>query len=356
MEFTTTRLMPESIRIELINMEKNEIASVRSFPQIAMRNLLPGNGLKRIYSLLTNNKFSFDLINTRYADALPRMQVPVLSSAGSRVVSDLKMHGIAFATWPEFFDMTLYDHLRSEFDRHLTQFNKLTPASKGKAVFIDTIYKSHIFDVNDVVSSYLGSPQFAAIAASYMGMVPRFVGTSFWRTRPAPASERIYSQIWHRDYNDRKMLKIFVYLSDVGSNEGFFEYLSDSHWGGSLGSFCDKIGKDGYREYPSHKMLSPLIDSAPIVDLSKVDPSVTSGANAPWHGRPSRIQCLAPKATFIFADTFGLHRGGHVIEGHRDMVMTTYSTNFNVHKPHFSVTKSYSNHLDQFMRMTYGLH
>jgi hypothetical protein len=35
--------------------------------------------------------------------------------------------------------------------------------------------------------------------------------------------------------------------------------------------------------------------------------------------------------------------------------MTTYSTNFNIHKPHFAVTEEFAASLDPFMRMVFGL-
>ncbi len=336
-------------------MMTNELMNIRSFPQINMRTILRTDGMKRLCASLLNNRHAFNYINRDYINALPKMTIPSLSSAGERVVSDLKNFGVAFADWTEFFDMSLYKILRQEFDLHLEKFNTSPPAAKGKAIFIDTIYKSHTFDIGDALSSYLGTPEFAAIAARYMGMVPRFIGNSFWHTRPTPDGERVYSQLWHRDYNDRRLLKVYVYLSDVGEKQGFFEYATDSHWSGSLGHVCDHIGKDGYREYPSHSSLEPVIDKLPIISLSTVDKSARSGSQAPWYKGPTRIQCTSPKTTLIFADTFGLHRGGHVIEGHRDMVMTTYSTNFNVHKPHFSVTKRYSEQLDPFMKMVFGL-
>jgi len=78
-------------------------------------------------------------------------------------------------------------------------------------------------------------------------------------------------------------------------------------------------------------------------------------SSPPWRRQPSLIQCTAPRGTLIFADTFGFHRGGHVTSSHRDVIMTTYSSNFNIHKPHFAVTAAFADGLTPFMKTAFGL-
>ena len=117
----------------------------------------------------------------------------------------------------------------------------------------------------------------------------------------------------------------------------------------------DKVGSDGLRVYPNEDELEGCLANIPVINLSTVQDNCLSGDSTPWHGKPTVIRCQAPKGTLIFADTFGIHRGGHVESGHRDMVMTTYSTNFNVHKPHFAVTQDYAKTLNPFMKMSFGI-
>ena len=205
------------------------------------------------------------------------------------------------------------------------------------------------------MSQYLGEPRFAAIAARYMGMVPRFVGSSFWHTREAKSDARLYSQAWHRDYNDRMLVKVFLYLTDVGRDEGYLEYVAGAHGRGPLGRQHDRIGPDGFRAYPDSAVVDRQLARLPVVELPDVPVDRRSGEAAPWHRTPTVIRCMAPKATLIFADTFGLHRGGFVRSGYRDMIMTTYSTNFNIHKPHFAVAEDFAKELTPFMRMAFGL-
>jgi hypothetical protein len=335
----------------------DELVALRAFPQFARLKSLPSDRARELYARAMNNPRAFWLTNRRYLQGVTTCPPPELSAAGLRVAADLAANGIAFAHWSEFFPERFFSKISDRFYRYLDKFerNPRPGAGGGKGVFLDTVHKAHTFVTDDAVSMYLGDPGIAAVAARYMGMVPRFVGSSFWRTRPATGSDRLYSQLWHRDYNDRMLMKLFLYVTDVSETEGYFEYLAGSHESGVLGAEFDRIGPDGFRAYPDATAVERCVAGVPTFDLDKVAAEQRSGASAPWAGIPAVIRCIAPKATLIFADTYGVHRGGYVHAGHRDMIMTTYSTNFNVHKPHFAVTRGYADTLSPFMRMAFGV-
>ena len=62
------------------------------------------------------------------------------------------------------------------------------------------------------------------IANTYLGMWAKLEYVDVWYTPPstgrAPSSQR-----WHRDFNDRHLLKAFLYLVDVDEETGPFEYV-----------------------------------------------------------------------------------------------------------------------------------
>lgn len=332
---------------------------VRPFPQIIQRDKLKSEKTKALYSRAMNNEFVFRLFNRDFVRGLRQTPPPALSATSARIVADLKAHGIAFAALDEFFPNGMLPKIQTAFNGYLDTFNREREAKggklKGKEIVIDTIHKAHHFTANDLVSDYLGDPQFAAIAAQYMQMVPRYVGSSFWHTKPAPTGERVYSQLWHRDYNDRRLVKIFLYLNDVGSKNGYFEYVTRTHVGSDLGTVFDKIGPDGYRSYPDQAAVDETFAKCPVVDFASLSPSQRSGADAPWAKERTRILCTAPAGSLIFCDTFGIHRGGFIQEGYRDLIMATFSTNFNIHKPHFSVSEDFAAKLSPFMKMVFGV-
>jgi hypothetical protein len=337
-------------------MAEVELVPVRSFPQLERHNQLRTDFARSLYARSTNNEVAFRWINRDFVRGLRRALAPPVDATGKRVAGDLRANGIAFADFSEFFGPGFFAEIRSAFNRFREEFVRANPNPKlkGKAIFLDTIHRAHTFQIDDPVSAYLATPAFAAIAAEYMQMVPRYVGTSFWHTKRAPG-DRTDSQLWHRDYNDRRLVKSFLYLNNVGADNGCFEYATGTHMHGPYGRMFDRIGSNGYRAYPDPGEVASIIDQMPVIELDAVPSDQRWGAAAPWHNRPSIIQCRAPAGALIFADTFGLHRGGYVKQGHRDMIMSTYSTNFNVHKPHFSVTPQFAATLSPFMKMAFGV-
>lgn len=334
-----------------------EIVKIRPFPYIGARERLPNDSLRALLGRTINNELAFRWMNRDYVRGLANLPAPPLNAAGVRVARDLKANGIAFANFSEFFEPTFLDKVGDAFNGFRDAFNakRGNEELKGKEVFLDTIHKAHTFQTNDPVSEYLAAPTFAAISCKYMDMVPRYVGSSFWHTKPAPSDNRAYSQMWHRDYNDRRLVKIFLYLNDVGDQNGYFEHITGTHAYGSQGKSFDQIGPDGYRAYPDQQAIEKLANDAGTLKLSEVPANRRFGDAAPWHGKIKVVQCQGSAGTLIFADTFGLHRGGYVKQGHRDMIMSTYSTNYNVHKPHFSVTKEFAADLTPFMKKAFGV-
>lgn len=75
-------------------------------------------------------------------------------------------------------------------------------------------------------------PVIIDIAASYLGAVPKFVGSNLWWTFPVEASPEDRSKhahVYHRDVDDFKFLKFFFYLTDVPKSEGAHICVAGSH-------------------------------------------------------------------------------------------------------------------------------
>jgi hypothetical protein len=105
---------------------------------------------------------------------------------------------------------------------------------------------------------------------------------------------------WHRDSINRRQLKFIVYLSDVGSVNGNFQYMPKSH------RVWDKLGqnrflKKGLSEYRySQENIDTLVKNGNRVD-----------------------ELTGSQGTLIVADTSGIHRGKPIVEGVR-YAMTNY--------------------------------
>jgi hypothetical protein len=121
------------------------------------------------------------------------------------------------------------------------------------------------------------------IANAYLGMWSKLEYVDVWYTPAAGEEERRSSQRWHRDFNDRHLLKAFLYLVDVDAESGPFEYVPRSAPGGELDKLWPwrPLGEN----YPPEDELAERID-----------------------GRA--VTFTAPKGTLIFCNTSGFHRGG----------------------------------------------
>lgn len=106
------------------------------------------------------------------------------------------------------------------------------------------------------------------------------------------------SQKWHRDPEDRRMTKIFIYLNDVDRGAGPFLYVKGSQYGGRLGHLFPQDPPRGC--YP------------PAEELE---------ARVPPH---EVMTCTGRAGTLVFADTAGLHRGGYATEKERIMFTAGY--------------------------------
>ena len=127
------------------------------------------------------------------------------------------------------------------------------------------------------------NPRLLDIANAYVGMWSKLEYVDVWYTPPAAVEARRSSQRWHRDFNDRHLLKAFVYLVDVGEDTGPFEYVPRSAAGGELEQLWPwrPLGHN----YPPEDELEQRI-----------------GGRA--------VTFTAPKGTIIFCNTSGFHRGG----------------------------------------------
>jgi hypothetical protein len=137
------------------------------------------------------------------------------------------------------------------------------------------------------------------IANAYLEMWSKLEYVDVWYTSPGGAEERRASQRWHRDFNDRHLLKAFLYLVDVDDETGPFEYVPRSAPGGEL-----------ERLWPWR----PLGDNYPPEQdfAEQVD------------GRS--VTFTAPKGTIIFCDTSGFHRGGFAIGKPRVLATLTWDS------------------------------
>lgn len=225
-----------------------------------------------------------------------------LDAIQARVVEDLRRDGIAAVHIDELFPGQ-------------TVFRELSAYAKGLYPHADTktakIFLRNLWDAVPMLDFKNPFFRFAIdekitdCVHAYMKIATKFYYFTLNVTVPvSEGSEAVYSQRWHRDPEDRKMCKVFLYLTDVDEGAGPFTYVRGSHEGGKWRHWYPQVAPRG-GAIPSDAEVQKHIPRADI---------------AVGIGRAG---------TLIFCDTSGLHRGGYATKSERIMFTAGYCTQAN---------------------------
>jgi hypothetical protein len=136
------------------------------------------------------------------------------------------------------------------------------------------------------------------IVSGYLGMWPRLNGIAAWLNF-ATADEPQHSQLWHRDPEDFRIIKVFIYLVDVDKDCGPFCYIPQTH---PFGALAGTAPKQVQKKTVTDEQMRAAIEE------------------------DSWMTCTGPAKTMILADTVGYHRGGKPSNGKRILVTFTYTS------------------------------
>src|SRR5262249_7951019 len=113
------------------------------------------------------------------------------------------------------------------------------------------------------------------------------------------------SQLWHRDPEDRYILKLFVYMTDVDEQSGPLSYAPGTHARG-------------------------LVKKTPAATLCKEGPAYNYRTDDDQMAKIVRqqdwITAVGPKKTMVFVDTSGFHKGGLVRSHDRILYNCMYNS------------------------------
>lgn len=140
------------------------------------------------------------------------------------------------------------------------------------------------------VLDLINHPQLIRMAADYLGCVPTVSGLRIDWSAPSDGSPA-YVQQYHRDHDDWRFLKLFVYLTDVDDDAGPHEFVKTSH---------------------RH---SGRLTNRPYAESDVEDK----------YGRQQMLRVTGPRGTSFLADTWGIHKGNVPMNRPRLMLQIQYS-------------------------------
>jgi hypothetical protein len=262
----------------------------RSRTRFAARVTRVATGLER-RGVVATYELHDRLLSNRASRRRYAQQPGALDETQRGIVEQLREHGYATLPFTELVpDRAVWDELEADVARFVTE-TEAELERGGSALrrragkeFVVRKYSWGVQLGHDDPWLRAGiNPRLLDVANAYLGLWSKLEYIDVWYTLPEPDSERRSSQRWHRDFNDRHLLKAFLYLVDVDDETGPFEYVPRSAPGGEL----DQL-------WPWR----PLGENYPPDD------------ELAQHIAGRSLTFTAPKGMLIFCNTAGFHRGG----------------------------------------------
>jgi hypothetical protein len=148
------------------------------------------------------------------------------------------------------------------------------------------------------VQDLLADPSLLALVKGYLGCEPLAdVLSMWWHTAFHNHPDSNAAQFFHFDMDRFKWLKVFIYLTDVGPENGPHAFVRGSH---RTGAIPPHILERGYVRLTDEEVAA----NYPTEDI---------------------LAFTAPRGSIIVEDTRGLHKGVHVRDGARLILQLQFS-------------------------------
>ena len=248
-----------------------------------------------------------------------------LNKVQNKVIRDLKGEGISVIKFEDLFSKKEFEKLRCIAENHLRRpeikkeikSGKIRRKGASKKFQVRPLGEKPEFELNDDFMALAINDKLLKIVSGYLGVMPRLKNIQLWYNKISKGNWK-YSQNWHRDPEDKRFVKVFLYFRDVDSGAGPFSYVIGTNQEGKL-----------FEEFP----VKPFQGSYPPAEsVDKFKKNILVGTGK--------------KGALIFCDTRGIHRGGYCTKRERYLLTFVYTSNAASSKPKFSVSKNI-NKLDQ---------
>ena len=238
-----------------------------------------------------------------------KVGVTPLNLTAHRVAEELRQEGVAMTSLEDLLEddaalqrlQAYVESLRSEvIDEHPEDEDELS--SYGKDFLIELLGERPVLMPGSPLVRLALHPQIRGVAEAYSGMKLRVQDVNAWVNLPR-VGDAEQSQRWHRDLpEDHDIVKCFIFVRPVRAASGPLKYVRRSNTTqGRRVKFPSEWDGIGYR--------------VPDRAVDSVVP------------RDYVLEATGPAGTVLFADTRGLHRGGHATGEERLVVQITYASN-----------------------------
>lgn len=195
-------------------------------------------------------------------------------------------------------------------------------AEKGSALIEEHGEMRHGWRDNDLGEEIEVPAALSTAIDSYFGL-ETFVDDRYVVTHPGrlgvagrqPMGVARRQQLWHSDSEDLITIKVYTFLTDVDAFSGGLEYIAESHPKGRFAVPVAELWKHSFVKDPTPEHNFQVPDELLFM-----------------HVRPDLLRRLeGPAGTVVVFDARGIHRGGHVVGGIRQVAVSSHTAPNDAH-------------------------
>lgn len=267
--------------------------------------LMPHHLLTRLAYFFLYKRFIWHGVLNHAGVSAYKARPPKLSASQSRSAKDLKKEGVALLNFEELFPGRSFKECQEKAEQiisspqHQEKIRAAANATGGHKFYLVRGWEKSTFDFKNPLMNLAISDELLSVAASYLGMYPRLLYLDLWYNCPTPGDD-VYSQRWHRDADDKKILKMFLLLRDVDDGSGPFSYIPGTQDEGRYSKVFASAAP--YNSYP------------PADGVAREFP------------KEKQFVGTGKAGTVLLADTSGIHKGGHAVKNARFLLNIAFRT------------------------------
>jgi diketogulonate reductase-like aldo/keto reductase len=234
------------------------------------------------------------------------LRPPRHSALSKRLAADLDRNGYALTNVGELGCEEGFRRLAVKASARVGELREMRHGQRdpdlGEEIEIPTALRA-------AIDSYFGLETF--VDARYVVTHPGRLGVA--GRQPLGVARR--QQLWHSDSEDLITVKVYTFLTDVDAFSGGLEYIAESHPKGRFAVPVAELWKHSFVKDPTSEHTFQVPDDLLFM-----------------HVRPDLLRRLeGPAGTVVVFDARGLHRGGHVLGGIRQVAVSSHTAPNDAH-------------------------
>jgi Phytanoyl-CoA dioxygenase (PhyH) len=243
---------------------------------------------------------------------------PSLKDVQRDVLDSLRCNGIAITTVEDLGVQDAFNELdkavwtlEATLSNTINQAREQVDAPGFKTYLLELLGPRPVLDPKDIFVRFGLQPVILSLVNSYFGMYVRLRSFNVWHNFPSGSPPR-NSRLWHRDPEDRYIVKLFVYLTDATDGIGPLTYALGTHGLGRIKSRPQASRAEG-----TGALRNTDEQASVVVPKAK------------W------LTTMGPKGTVVLADTRGYHKAGLARDRERVLYTCMFTSQVSPYPEHF---------------------